>query len=37
LRVARTVADLEGSDEVRPEHVVEAIGFRSMDRKLWAR
>jgi magnesium chelatase family protein len=37
LRVARTVADLEGSAAIRPEHVVEAIGYRSLDRKLWAR
>ncbi|MGL4551748.1 MAG: YifB family Mg chelatase-like AAA ATPase [Gemmataceae bacterium] len=35
LRVARTVADLEGSDGIRPEHVVEAIGYRTLDRKLW--
>ncbi|MFO0928647.1 MAG: YifB family Mg chelatase-like AAA ATPase [Gemmataceae bacterium] len=37
LRVARTIADLDGSDPVRAEHVVEAIGYRSLDRKLWAR
>jgi magnesium chelatase family protein len=37
LRVARTVADLEGSAAVREAHVVEAIGYRSLDRKLWAR
>ncbi len=37
LRVARTVADLEGSDAIKPEHVSEAIGYRSLDRKLWAR
>lgn len=37
LRVARTIADLEGSSRLRPEHVVEAIGYRSMDRKLWRR
>ena len=34
LRVARTVADLEGSDEVRRPHVAEAVGFRlSFDRE----
>src|SRR5262245_38401247 len=37
LRVARTVADLEGSAALKPGHVVEAIGYRSLDRKLWAR
>jgi magnesium chelatase family protein len=37
LRVARTVADLEEAAEIRPSHVVEAIGYRSLDRKLWAR
>jgi magnesium chelatase family protein len=37
LRVARTIADLEGSADVREGHVSEAIGYRSLDRKLWAR
>ena len=37
LRVARTVADLGGSPEVRAAHLVEAIGYRSLDRKLWQR
>jgi magnesium chelatase family protein len=37
LRVARTVADLEGSADIKQGHVVEAIGYRGLDRKLWAR
>ena len=37
LRVARTIADLEGAPDIKPPHVVEAIGYRSLDRKLWAR
>jgi magnesium chelatase family protein len=32
LRVARTIADLDGSDDVRPPHVAEAIGLRVLDR-----
>jgi magnesium chelatase family protein len=32
LRVARTVADLDGSERVSPDHVAEAIGYRTLDR-----
>jgi magnesium chelatase family protein len=37
LRVARTLADLEGADNIGASHLTEAIGYRSLDRKLWAR
>jgi magnesium chelatase family protein len=37
LRVARTIADLEASDSIRPQHLTEAINYRTLDRKLWAR
>ena len=36
LKVARTIADLDGSTDVRAEHIGEAISYRKLDRADWA-
>ena len=36
LRVSRTIADLDGSDRIEPQHLSEAINYRTLDRNYWS-
>ena len=35
LKVARTIADFEGTDDLAPKHLSEAVQYRTLDRNLW--
>jgi magnesium chelatase family protein len=34
-RVDRLFTDLGGSEEIKPQHIAEAVGYRSLDRSVW--
>ena len=37
MKVARTIADLAGSEQIKADHLREAVGYRMIDQKYWRR
>ncbi|MDU1583436.1 MAG: magnesium chelatase, partial [Peptoniphilus harei] len=35
LKIARTIADMDGCENIKEDHVLEAIQYRTMDKKFW--
>ncbi|MGN1208156.1 MAG: magnesium chelatase, partial [Christensenellales bacterium] len=35
LKVARTIADLDGEENIKESHLLEAISYRALDSKFW--
>lgn len=37
LRVARTIADLDGQEQIQKLHLIEAVGYRDLEERYWGR
>jgi magnesium chelatase family protein len=37
IKVARTIADIDKQPDIKPEHMAEAIHYRSLDRDYWGK